>query len=490
MYDKSNKDSILKYAKKLVGKTFSQIHQEALLDNTLIVQEQGQNDYSTALKGSYGHIIEKDYFGLTINNESRPDFEEAGVELKVSPIIKLKNKQIRAGERLVISMIPFNEEIEVDFEKSSVFSKINHILFILYLRDKVEFLNRFEYPIKYVDLFSFYRTLSIEDQKIIKQDYQKIQTKIEAGLAHELSEGDTLYLGACTKGKNSKSSYRVQYKNEGILAKGRAFSFKQSFFSRLINEHIINKQIEEEKIINDVTELDEKTFEEIVDGKIQKFIGLDKTVLESKFNLNSKAKNFYSLLAFRMLGISSNSAEEFSKAGIVVKTIRIEEDNSIKEHMSFPNINIKKFSEELWETSDIYQYYRETKFLFMIFKNVNGQRVFKGAQFWNMPINDLENIVIEDWQKTQKVILDGVKFKVNKTKIENNIPGAEETNIFHLRPKAQGAAYKIRLSDGIYEKGNIKSDGDILPNGDIMTKLCHWLNKEYIIKQLDQKFFD
>ena len=40
--------------------------------------------------------------------------------------------------------------------------------------------------------------------KIIKDDYEKIVRKIQNGRAHELSEGDTMYLGACTKGATAK----------------------------------------------------------------------------------------------------------------------------------------------------------------------------------------------------------------------------------------------------------------------------------------------
>ena len=59
---------------------------------------------------------------------------------------------------------------------------------------------------------------------------------------------------------------------------------------------------------------------------------------EDKFEINiqKKPKNLEALLAYRMLGIKGNHAEEFEKANIVVKTIRIGKNNKIKESMSFP----------------------------------------------------------------------------------------------------------------------------------------------------------
>jgi DNA mismatch repair protein MutH len=37
-----------------------------------------------------------------------------------------------------------------------------------------------------------------------EEDWEKIVNKIKKGNAHNLSEGDTMYLGACTKGSSSK----------------------------------------------------------------------------------------------------------------------------------------------------------------------------------------------------------------------------------------------------------------------------------------------
>lgn len=44
-----------------------------------------------------------------------------------------------------------------------------------------------------------------EDLAIIEHDWKTIMRKVRAGRAHELSEGDTLYLAACTKGANASS---------------------------------------------------------------------------------------------------------------------------------------------------------------------------------------------------------------------------------------------------------------------------------------------
>ena len=78
------------------------------------------------------------------------------------------------------------------------------------------------YKIDFAKLF----TPPEQDKKIIMNDFYTIRNKIIAGKAHELSEGDTLYLGAATKAKTSKDRRKQPYSTE--LAKPRAFSFKNT----------------------------------------------------------------------------------------------------------------------------------------------------------------------------------------------------------------------------------------------------------------------
>ena len=70
------------------------------------------------------------------------------------------------------------------------------------------------------------------------------------------------------------------------------------------------------------------------------------------------------MLAYRILGIKGNHAEEFEKASIAVKTIRIGKNDKIKESMSFPTFRFKELIEEEWEDSTFGNYLRETRFHF------------------------------------------------------------------------------------------------------------------------------
>ena len=188
-----------------------------------------------------------------------------------------------------------------------------------------------------------------------------------------------------------------------------------------------------------------------------------------------------------MLGIKSNKAEEFMKANIVVKAIRIENNNSIKESMSFPAFKFKDIINEEWEESSLFNYFDKTKFLFVVFKKNNDIYELKGCQFWNMPYNDLNTIVFDGWNKVRETIINGVILTIKETKskkiVLNNFPKKEDNPIVHIRPHTQRSAYLF--NDGVII-GDIHKDANELPDGRYMTTQSFWINNTYILSQLNK----
>lgn len=480
-YNPANPLSIEKYSKELIGKTF----EEVLLDyyaedreTFQVVREQFNNPYR---KGSLGNLIEEYFFGYMPNNSPEPDFPEAGVELKVTPYQRTKTGLIRAGERLVLGMIPNNEPIPGSFEKSSAYKMLDVMLLILYYRDRE--LERVQYPIHYSQLVSLNSEILEKDLEIIKSDYKIISEKIKAGRAHELSEADTMYLGAATKGATAKKSYQSQYYNPDVKAKRRAFSLKQGYMSGFINDYIL----EEAKTYDDIVDepVSAETFEEIVIDKLKSYKGYSENQLRKEFDLvESKSKDIYSRLALKILDVNTETADEFVKSNTQVKAIRLEEDGSIKENMSFPTISFLDFADEEWEESYLYNFFNETRFLYVIYQKVNGKYYLEDGMFWHMPLKDLEGPGYKDWSAAQKVVIEGVTFRKSGARVFNSLPNPSETELFHLRPHTNKAAYKVPSLN--INKGDIQKDGDILPNGDIMTKQSFWLNKSYVKKQIEK----
>lgn len=467
-YDRSDPKSIEAYSQGMVGKTFREIWEEDDARQPMLREggaSYGSSDVSEVKrnKGNLGQIIEEKFFHYACNSDSRPDFYEAGVELKVTPYRINQNGTLSAKERLILTMIDYYHVVNETFEESHFWNKSRLILLVYYLYIK-EIKYNLDYKIGYCRLF----TPPEQDVRIIRHDYYIIVSKIKAGKAHELSEGDTLYLGAAPKAATAKNRRKQPFSEE--LAKPRAFAFKSSYMTYVLNNYIVPGKATYEPIVQDGSV---DSFEEYVVGKLDQYRGYSVNDLCMKFDveIEKRPKNLEAMLAYRMLGIKGNRAEEFEKANVAVKTIRIGKNNRIKESMSFPAFSFKELIQEDWEDSTFGNYLRETRFLFVVYKfDKKDVLRLRGCQFWNIPYEDLETDVRFVWERTKQVIQDGLQVTMVHGTRRNNLPKASENPVCHVRPHAQNA-------QDTYE----------LPDGRRYPKQCFWLNNTYIYEQIDEK---
>jgi len=449
-YNPQNKDSVLAYAKKLTGNSLRTSCHASIIE------------HGYTGKGNFGQILEKFYFMYEPNSDALPDFAEIGMELKSSPLKKLSNREYRSKERLVLNVINYLEVATQKFETSSFWKKNAHLLLIFYFRE--EGMDILDYMIKLVDEWTF----PSRDLEIIKNDWQIITNKIASGHAHELSEGDTFYLGACTKGGKG-GNLRRQY-GVDTLAKQRAYSLKQGYVNHIIAS-IANEPTEVYgKIIPDNAPI-ELTIEEIVIAKFSRFYNANTDEILAEFNVerNKLAKNYFSSITKLILGIAiDKEIEEFAKADIEIKTVRLREDSLPKENISFPAFEYNEIVSHDWENSE----FRETlerKFLFVFFQFDNGKIVLRKAKFWNMPVSDIEKVKVV-WDKTQEVVASGKIVKEIKNGIRyTNFPKKSENDISHVRPHAV-------TTDDTYPLPVI----DNVTKSDRYTKHSFWLNDTYI----------
>ena len=430
-------------------------------------------------KGAIGSIIEESWFGYSINSDSEPDSPEAGVELKVTPYIVGKKGEIRAKERLVCNIINYMEEYDKTFKTSSFWHKCETMLLMSYEHKKD--IPKGEFKIDKAVLFSF----PIVDLAIIERDWDTIMKKVRDGQAHMISEGDTMYLAACTKGANASSVRQQPFSD--VPAKQRAYSLKSSYMTQILNQYIFGTD-ENECIITDWRQLRKLSFENIIVEKLRPYFGKTQRQLKKLFGLElCNAKSINEILLGKMLGIKGKIAytDEFQKACIVPKTIRVQRNGMIKESMSFPTFDFIKLSQETeWEESELYNYIAPTKFLFVIFQeNENGEYVFERVKFWNIPNDDLDEVQ-RVWARTISIIREGVKLKETPNGVKNNLPKQSESEVAHVRPHAIFSAYKFM--DGTII-GDINKYANPLPDGQWMTKQCFWFNRTYVEKQIKEE---
>ncbi len=455
----STREELVAHAKRLEGLTFEQVHPH--------VDDEGLNH-----KGGFGYLVESIHFGVAPNSRPGPDIEELGVEIKTTPMKALKRGGLRSKERLVLGIIDYYALAEESFWTSSFFRKNEFILLVFYLHEKGlrKALLR--------TLVTGLLNLNEWDIDVIEQDWERIQRKVQRGQAHLLSEGDTMYLAACTKGANASSLRRQPYSGE--MAMQRAFALKSSYVN-VIYESFQSRRKKALSASIAAASGHRGGVENHLIAVSDKYQGLatDTIVdlLKDEFNKNSKS--FLHALSVHMLtGTHAKHIDEFRKANIQLKTIRLKPDGTPKESMSFPAFKFKELVKETWEESAFFELLDSMKFCFAVFQcdehNCAGNLIFKGFFLWNMPQQDIAQAKVEAWEVTKSIVQEGAIVRELKetrsgTIRRTNFPTQKQTIVAHVRPHARDARDTFPLPQS-----------DALTGLSSYTKHSFWLNSHYL----------
>lgn len=461
LYDKTSPVSILTHARRLLGKSLHALYPLATPLNTG--------------KGGLGQCVEVYHFGYDINGISKADFSEAGVELKCTPLKTIKDGSMVSKERLVLNIINYLDEYGKSFETSSFTHKNALLLLMFYLH--IAGVNNLDFVFKIIRLWR----IPEEDLKIFMDDWNVIHDKIVRGLAHELSEGDTLYLAACIKGSKGGANKKPQ-KIGGVLADQRAYSIKSAYLNHIIVESLSHREmfdgvtltakqkrlIEQKKaelgsIVKSVRDYKRgETFEQLVERRFKPYMGMSVSKIAKKLNaiISTSPKAISYSVCRAILGVKERNIAEFEKAGLQLKTIRLEPSGKLKESMSFQTIKYREIvNEDEWDESDWYNTIAAHRFLFIVFRKKKGgtagDSVLERVFFWSMPHRDIEAAEVF-WRDTRDKIRSGDYSHFIKS---------TEHSICHVRPKAKNAA-----------------DTTDTPQGGKAKKLCYWLNRDYVLE--------
>ena len=432
-------------------------------------------------KGGLGQLVEELFFKYDINSRQEADFAFVNAELKCTPLKKsAKNEDLLIKERLACSMINYTEDWNKSFEQSHFYRKCLIMLIMFYLHQS----NVSKLDLHF--LFAVLWKIPEKDLLIIRKDYETIISKIRNGKAETLSEGDTMYLGACRKGQKG-DSLMVQHGSD-IGAPRRAWSLKTTYMRIVLDEVKKNnvdgaycnydiKPTELEELIS-VDELKSHSVDDVLKGRFAPYVGLGYSEICKKLDINPiTAKSKYFVIANAIASNKKignvNLSEEFVKSGLTMKTIRINKNGKIKESMSFENIDYQEVYDcDEWTDSRLYELFT-SRFMFVIFKETdnllslpNGKteseyKLDKVA-FWTMPQADL-NVAMQYWENIRQCVKD------------NHISpeyfwGIKDNRDFHVRPKA-----------------TLAKDMVDTPNGTKAKKYCYWFNAKYVKNIIDNE---
>lgn len=438
-----NETELIEFTSQITGKTFNEIDSENLLENTSLKQQ----------KGLLGHVVETGFYKYPINNDSAADFEDLGIELKVSGYVKNKNGSLRAKERLVLSKINFNEIVNETFETSHVLGKCEKMLIIWYEYDKNKEAKDF--------IITNYQLYDMKpDKKVFENDFKIIKGKVLEGKAHELSEGDTSYLGACTKARTSADRTTQPYSD--IAPKPRAFSLKNAYMTGILRKNNKNPTL--------ITFSNFTNVEQYVKDKLKPYFG--KTQLEILEEITGSPlegnvpKDINKKISNILIGKDKELPEKdelFTKTSFIIKNIPLQENGRPRERMSFKTLKLSEFEED-WEDSFWRNYFEETTIITICYQEVNksknGYRILKDVKKITFDENDLDS-----FEKTYNQIKKTIeKQDVNLLPTSSN--GFKNLEL-QIAPKA---------SKGADAYNNfLKKD---------KTKVCFMINKNLIYEKL------
>ena len=454
LYDETSIHSIVAYSQRLENKSIDQVnceqHSYAGVQQNYPQQQIEQNKKN---KGGFGNYLEEAYFGKKNDNKSQPDFPFAKLELKASPLKTLSNYEVRVKERLVLNHFTFTDLDKEVFDSSHFKEKNEHILLVFY-----HYKNDVPYGDLKIQLSDVWNCLK-EDEFQIRQDWQTIVDKIHAGKAHEISEGDTLYLGACTKGATAESSMQVQPHSE-IKARGRAFCFKLGYINhifQILSQRKEHRNEFEKRLLSANESFNDKIFSAYKPflkksaEEICKLLGR---------TYNPKDKSRYANIAREIIGLNKTETNlyEFNAADIQFKTIRVEPNGKSKESMSFKHIDFCDIVNEEWEDSYFYNAIT-SKFVLILFKRDADELEYylDRVLLWQIPKGD--------YAEFEKVWID-TRDKIKNGDYEHFIK-ISDNPVSHVRPHAKNAADTMLTPQGTQEK-----------------KKCFWINQKYIQEKI------
>jgi DNA mismatch repair protein MutH len=437
-YDPTDPASIEAWGKRLVGRTLREMLPEA----ADLAAVKG--------KGSFGEILENEYFCIHPGNKPAPDFPEAGVELKSTPVKRDSRGTLIPKERLVLGLINYTDIAEESWETSSFIHKNANLLIVFYRW--VNGLSDLDYPIEAVRLWSFPE----QDLEIIRDDWEAIASKVRAGRAHLLSEGDTQYLAAAVKGQRATDRRIQPYSEEP--AKPRAYSLKASYMKAVVDEALA-------RVTQEVSTLEQlrsgKTIEDIVTEHFRPYLGHSAEEIAQQLELlmDRSAKNYFAAITKRILGVAEKRRiAEFEKAGVIVKTMRLLPSGRPKEDISFPAFDYRELVAQNWEESDYYDQLT-SRFFFVVYQlDSDGESKLVSTRFWTMPARDVEAYGQTCFEETVR------RIKLGQTEA---LPKKSENPACHVRPHGRDSRDLVPT-----------------PTGGMAVRKSFWLNGQYVADQL------
>lgn len=515
---KYSKQDVYKILEQAKGKTLGEVDKSHQFARTIT---------SNKITGIAGDVVEQSVFGYNRDSNQECDIEIDGVltELKTTgvrvPKAELKqvvgktgpeyNIHLHAKEGISITGVTFEPDIQRDFFTSHFWEKSERLLIVFYEYKSYAVVPASAYA-NFPIIDYCYNTFSKEEQQKLKNDWEKVRNYLEKVYEQfKTSDERNEHLVGFTKILRPNLLLielvpGFKRKTTGGYQKPR-YRLKQTFVDYLVQGHF-NKErakteISLEESFSSFEQLDERCHKltSLYNGKtlaeLMSIFGIE------KFTKDTTAKCVLRMFDPRVSRL--NQISDFTKTGIIAKTIIITDSDNRTEDMKLKHVDFEEWADKNvdFEDSAIYNYFSEHSLLCPIFRQNRLSRyrvpnepeekyikratqgiTFEGFKRLSFDDNFIEKEVRRTWEDSRNLIFNHKlvwEFKFDK----NGNKRVNGNGSFMGAPNfPKSSLYKVFFRGGA-NLSDSKSRTEIV-NGIRMLPQFIWLKGTYIANRLKE----
>lgn len=515
------KDYVFNLLESIKGKTLGEVDKSKQFART---------EKSEKITGIAGDVIEQSVFGYERDSKQECDIEidglltevkTTGVRVPKSDLAKVKNKvgdaynvYLGAKEGISITGVTLGPSIQTNFNTSHFWEKSERLLIIFYEYKSYDVVPASEYakfPIVDYCCNKFTeeeRAMLCNDWEIVRDYLQNIYDNYtNEEERYEKLDGFTHILRPNLLLIELVPAFKR--KSTGTYQKPR-YRLKQTFVDYIVRGHFdksrANTEISLKESFSSFAQLDARCHTISARYKGETFKHLKK-VLEVEAEISDK--NFGAKCVLKMFGANCkmlNQISDFTKAGIIAKTITITPSGSRTEDMKLSHIDFEEWADRdvEFQDSEVYSYFCEHSFLCPVFcergdmgkkrsseskedyeariKKESEKTTFEGFKRFAFDDEFIENEVKRMWEDSRNLIYQNkliweYTLDQNGEKIKNKSGSYRGAPNF---PKSED--YKVFFRGG--ENDSRDEARSVVINGVHMLPQFFWLKGTYIAEKL------
>ncbi|MDF9527324.1 MutH/Sau3AI family endonuclease [Bacillus cereus] len=383
---------------------------------------------SPKITGIAGDVVEQSILGYPPDTDKQPDLIVDGIETELkttgirrpkknSRTNKTSNIIYEAKEPMSITAVSPELITDEEFETSSFWHKLEHLLLVYYHYDSPETVPAAEYAKFFIEGYHFH-DFSDEDKEILKNDWLIVRDFIQH-LKDTYEDPTAEYPRISSELRKSLMLIDTAPK----WPNRPRFRLKRSTVSTLVQNHFGAKL---EKLDNTYL-----TFKEL-DGKLhnltQKYKNKTVRELMKEFDIlptksGSVTKSISEQIIVKMFGGTVkklSKIELFSKIGIVPKSIVQTTEGLRTEDMKFCQIDFEEWTDKKvqFDKSFVYNYFHEKQFLFIVFEEPALKAPLLDNKFLGFKRLSIDDAIIEN---AIKPVWEQIRYLINNNKLKETI---------------------------------------------------------------------